>query len=146
MSAPSTSPAATTTREQRGELLQMLRTLLEAGEVDAVVELVTKLVARNSELERRLADFLTRGHKREGVSSDQLKLFLDGLAPECAADLDTANAQLRAAAGLDAAVPPDEPTTEEPCGRMMAGAWVGGAGAFVFDANVVSVPGNGCPI
>jgi hypothetical protein len=32
------------------------------------------------------------------------------------------------------------------CGRSMAGAWVGGAGALVFDANVVSVPGNGCPL
>ena len=31
------------------------------------------------------------------------------------------------------------------CGRSMAGAWVGGNGAFVFDSNVVSVPGNGCP-
>jgi hypothetical protein len=31
------------------------------------------------------------------------------------------------------------------CGRSMAGAWVGGAGAFVFDSNVVSVPGN-CPL
>jgi hypothetical protein len=31
------------------------------------------------------------------------------------------------------------------CGRMMAGAWVGGAGALVFDSNVVSIPGNGCP-
>lgn len=28
------------------------------------------------------------------------------------------------------------------CGRLMAGAWVGGAGAFVFDSNVVSVPGQ----
>jgi len=32
------------------------------------------------------------------------------------------------------------------CGRSMAGAWVGGAGAFIFDSNVVSVPGNGCPL
>jgi hypothetical protein len=32
------------------------------------------------------------------------------------------------------------------CGRLMAGAWVGGSGAFVFDSNVVSVPGNGCPL
>ncbi len=30
------------------------------------------------------------------------------------------------------------------CGRLMSGAWVGGSGAFVFDSNVVSVPGNGC--
>jgi hypothetical protein len=28
------------------------------------------------------------------------------------------------------------------CGRLWAGAWVGGSGAFVFDSNVVSVPGN----
>jgi hypothetical protein len=32
------------------------------------------------------------------------------------------------------------------CGRSMAGAWVGGNGAFVFDSNIVSVPGNGCPL
>jgi hypothetical protein len=32
------------------------------------------------------------------------------------------------------------------CGRSMAGAWVGGSGAFIFDSNVVSVPGNGCPL
>ena len=32
------------------------------------------------------------------------------------------------------------------CGRSMAGAWVGGNGAFVFDSNLVSVPGNGCPL
>ncbi len=31
------------------------------------------------------------------------------------------------------------------CGRLMAGAWVGGGGAFVFDSNLVSIPGNGCP-
>jgi hypothetical protein len=30
------------------------------------------------------------------------------------------------------------------CGRLMAGAWDGGSGAFIFDSNVVSVPGNGC--
>lgn len=28
------------------------------------------------------------------------------------------------------------------CGRLFAGAWVGGGGAFVFDSNVVSVPGK----
>lgn len=28
------------------------------------------------------------------------------------------------------------------CGRLYAGAWVGGAGAFVFDSNMVSVPGQ----
>jgi hypothetical protein len=37
-------------------------------------------------------------------------------------------------------------TSATSCGRLMAGAWVGGGGAFVFDTNVVSVPGNGCPL
>jgi len=31
------------------------------------------------------------------------------------------------------------------CGRMMAGAWVGGAGRIVLDSSTVSIPGNGCP-
>jgi len=33
-------------------------------------------------------------------------------------------------------------TSSTACGRSMAGAWVGGAGAFIFDTNVVSVPGH----
>lgn len=33
-------------------------------------------------------------------------------------------------------------TSATACGRSMAGAWVGGAGAFVFDSNIVSVPGH----
>lgn len=32
------------------------------------------------------------------------------------------------------------------CGRLMAGAWEGGSGAFVFDSNVVSMPDEGCPL
>jgi len=113
MSAPSSSPSPASPAEQRGEVLAVLRSLLELGEVDAVVELVTKLVARNRELERRLADILHRGHRREGVSSAQLKLFLDALAPERAAELDQANRQLRAASDIDQPAR-QEPTTEEP--------------------------------
>jgi len=37
-------------------------------------------------------------------------------------------------------------TGSRACGRSMAGAWVGGCGAFIFDSNVVSVPGNGCSL
>jgi hypothetical protein len=33
-------------------------------------------------------------------------------------------------------------TTASSCGRLWAGAWSGGSGAFVFDSNVVSVPGS----
>ncbi len=105
---------AAPTTEQRGEILAVLRTLLEAGEVGAVVDLVGKLVARNTELERRLAELLARGHKREGVSSAQLKLFLDELAPERAAELEQANAQLRAASGIDDPAPAAEPQTGKP--------------------------------
>jgi hypothetical protein len=28
------------------------------------------------------------------------------------------------------------------CGRLMAGAWVGGAGTLIFSGNVISVPGK----
>lgn len=36
-------------------------------------------------------------------------------------------------------------TAATSCGRLLAGA-VTASGAFTFDANVVSVPGNGCPL
>ncbi len=36
-------------------------------------------------------------------------------------------------------------TNSTSCGRLLAGA-VTASGAFTFDANVVSVPGNGCPL
>ncbi|WP_124951683.1 ice-binding family protein [Sulfuriferula thiophila] len=36
-------------------------------------------------------------------------------------------------------------TSSTSCGRLLAGA-VTTSGAFVFDTNVVSVPGNGCPL
>jgi transposase len=110
--SPSTTEVAPPS-ELRGDVLTMLSTLLEAGEREAVTELVAKLVARNGELERRLADLLGRGHKREGVSAAQLKLLLDGLPPETAAELERANAQLREASGLDVP-PPAEPTTPPP--------------------------------
>ena len=36
-------------------------------------------------------------------------------------------------------------TSSTSCGRLLAGA-VTASGAFIFDTNVVSVPGNGCPL
>jgi hypothetical protein len=30
--------------------------------------------------------------------------------------------------------------------QVDGGAWAGGTGAFIFDSNVVPVPGNGCPL
>jgi hypothetical protein len=73
-------------------VLEVLRELLAEGRDEEVLALVSKLVARNSELERRLAQLLLRGRKSERVSSAQLLLLLDQLtAAEGAKELDEAN-------------------------------------------------------
>ena len=93
--------------EQKGPVLEVLRALLESGRRDDVLALVEQLVARNSELERRLAQVLSRGHKNEGVSEAQLKLFLDALSTETESEdgklgeLAQANEKLRDASGID---------------------------------------------
>jgi hypothetical protein len=71
--------AASTTNEQRGPVLDVLRDLLERGQLDAVLELVAKLVARNSELERKLGELRSSRRTNEGVSSAQLALLLEAL-------------------------------------------------------------------
>ena len=81
--------------------MEVLRELLAGGDTDAVIALVAKLVARNSDLERRLADAMNRGHKNEGVSTTQLLLMLDELAAAPGPELDAANQQLRQASGID---------------------------------------------
>src|SRR5262245_13152649 len=89
--------------EQRGEILDVLRTLLDDGRGDDVVSLVTKLVAnntelavraaradelaartnelvtRNVELEKQLEKLLARVKKSETVSKAQLVLFADAI-------------------------------------------------------------------
>jgi transposase len=83
-------------------VLEVLRDLLAEDRTDDVVALVAKLVARNSELERKLADMLSRGRKNEGVSTAQLLLLIEGLAaqPAPAPDVTEADAKLREAAAL----------------------------------------------
>ena len=41
--------------EQKGPVLDVLKSLLDGGQSEKIVALVEKLVARNSELEQRLA-------------------------------------------------------------------------------------------
>lgn len=82
-------------------MLEVLQDLLAGGDTEAVMALVRKLVARNAELERRLADAMSRGHKGEGVSTAQLLLMLDQLGAVPATELDAANQQLRRASGID---------------------------------------------
>jgi hypothetical protein len=92
----------------KGPVLDVLKSLLQSGRSDEVVALVEKLVARNGELERRLAQILSRGHKNEGVSAAQLKLFVDALSKESednegtgASELSSANEKLREASEID---------------------------------------------
>jgi transposase len=112
--APSTT--AREPREKRGPVLDVLRELLTERRDSDVLALVSKLMLRNSELERRLMQMLSRGHKNEGVSTGQLRLFLDALAAtgvdvSDAPDLGDANAKLRGASGIDAAT---ETAAEKP--------------------------------
>jgi transposase len=95
-------PAVNPTRpERRGQVLDVLRELLTEGRSDEVLALVSKLLARNGELERKLAEALTRGRKNEGVSSAQLLLMLEELAAAPVEDLEAANRQLRQASAID---------------------------------------------
>jgi transposase len=114
---------AGTTAGERGEVLDVLRELLDGGRSDEVVELVRKLVVRNSDLERRLAQALGRGRKNEGVSKAQLLLLLDELARgedaagEAAppAELAEADQKLRDKSGIDDPSADDEDRrTREP--------------------------------
>jgi transposase len=93
------------TDERRGTVLDILRELLAEGRSEEVLALFGKLVARNSELERRLSELLTRRRTSEGVSSAQLKLLLDelGAGEETATspELGEADRGLRAASGID---------------------------------------------
>ena len=95
----------------------MLRELLTEGRDEEVLALFNKLVARNSELERRLAQLLSSGRKSERVSSAQLLLFLNQLTAQGAKDLDEANQKLRDASGIDEnkeQEPKTEPQRKQP--------------------------------
>jgi transposase len=92
---------ANKTSEPRGPVLEVLHKLLAEGRNESVVALVTKLVARNRELELQLAKLQARGKKNEGVSSEQLKVLFDALEAEGEKELDEANEKLRAASSVE---------------------------------------------
>src|SRR5262245_53261942 len=68
--------AAPGKRELRGTVLDVLKELLDEGRDDEVLELVTKLVARNSELEKLLAKLRESKNRGEHIAPGQLDLFL----------------------------------------------------------------------
>jgi len=116
------TPTTAAKAEHRGPVLDVLKELLAGGHTDAVVALFRKVVARNSELERKLADMLSRGRKNEGVSAAQLLLLLDGLAAAPGEELEAANRQLRAASEIDEkgeAAHTDTPKKQPPLRRPL---------------------------
>lgn len=115
--AKDTTADRTGKQEHRGPVLEVLHVLLAERRDEAVVALVTKLVARNRELELQLAKLEARRKKNEGVSSEQLKALFDALGTEGKKDLDEANEKLRAASSPDNKPDNDrdkEPRTEKP--------------------------------
>jgi transposase len=97
-------------------VLDVLRGLLSEGRNNEVLAVVSKLVARNSELERRLAQMLARSRKNEGVSSAQLLLLLGALTSDSAGEsaLNEADEKLRAVSGIDTPKPDKDESQTAP--------------------------------
>lgn len=99
--------------ELRGSVLDVVRTLLAENDGDAVLEIVSRLVAENADMSRRLAQVKRSFKTSEKIGRAQLVLFADALArgegdpeaDEADADgpdeLDEADAKLRAISGID---------------------------------------------
>ena len=102
--------------ERRGPVLEILQELLREGRNEDVVALVAKILSRNSELEKLVAQMHSRGHKsNEGVTSAQLLLLLDEMKPDRA--LGAADEKLRVVSAIDASrfeVPTVEPKEPPP--------------------------------
>lgn len=58
-----TATGSTAQNERRGPVLEVLQELLAGGDTEAVFALFRKLVTRNAELEKRLADALAGVHR-----------------------------------------------------------------------------------
>jgi len=106
----------------RGGVLEVLSALLFQQRTDEVIALFRKLCARNEELELRLADLLSGRNKREGVSTAQLALMLDEVAPSNDEDRRKADDSLREVSGIDeaarAAAAQTEAQTEVPAPKQ----------------------------
>jgi transposase len=88
-----------TKRETRGPVLEIVRKLLDERRDEQVVRLVAQLLARNGELEKRLAKRrLGADNESEGITSAQLEMFLAALKEEANAALQEANEKLQKAA------------------------------------------------
>ncbi|MBA3460698.1 MAG: hypothetical protein H0T46_12095 [Deltaproteobacteria bacterium] len=103
--------AETPTSELRGSVLEVVRTLLGENDRDAILEIVSKLVAENADMSRRLAQVKRSFKTSEKIGRAQLLLFADAIArgegePESGDadgpdELDEVDARLRAISGID---------------------------------------------
>lgn len=111
--------AKRTERELRGSPIAVAEELLgEHPQAGALLEIMRQLVARNAELERKLAAFRSRtGNAREKVSSDQLDLFFDLLRTTAADDLKASSEALRAVAAAHGGRPAPQPPPKQPAVR-----------------------------
>jgi transposase len=99
--------------ELRGSVVDVVRTLLAENDRDAILEIVSKLVAENADMSRRLAQVKRTFKTSEKIGRAQLVLFVDALARgehEAESDdadasgpdeLDEVDAKLRAVSGID---------------------------------------------
>lgn len=87
--------------ELKGDVLNVLQELLVRRCDNEVVELVRQLVAENSALRLQLAEMVMRRRKGEGVSTAQLKLFLEELETEEDEALDASSNELKEATSSD---------------------------------------------
>lgn len=96
--------------EVRGPVLDVLRDLLNAGQHDEVVRMVSQLLLRNGELEKKLAKRRLDGNanESEGISGEQLDLFLRAIKQQAEQSLQDANGKL-----ADASKAPDKPAPSE---------------------------------
>lgn len=91
--------------ESRGPLFEMLGKLLAERRDEHVVKLFAQVMARNGELEKRLAKRRLGGdNDSEGITSAQLDMFLRALKEEANLALEEANEKLK-----EAAKPPEKP-------------------------------------
>jgi transposase len=111
--APPTDASKEAASELRGSVLEVVRTLRDENDWDAVLAIVSKLVAENADMSRRLAQVKRSFKTSEKIGRAQLVLFVDVLArgegevesDDVEADgpdeLDEADAKLRTASGID---------------------------------------------
>jgi transposase len=94
----------------RGPVIEVLRTLLSESRSDEVIALVSKLVSRNAELEKRLHELSRGKNKGEGISSEQLSLLLHALQEETNQALADASQKLND----KTQAPASEPSVQKP--------------------------------